>query len=216
MSDLSLYFDFISPYSHLAIAQLEAGGLAGADVHYTPVVYGAILTATGLVGPVENAAKRRYTFLDVERRAQQLGLALEGAPAHPFRSIDALRVVCAFSDQPQVVRLVGRLSHACWGDGADLSDGSVLADVVAEVGLNHSDLAQRIADPSIKQQLFDNTQRALDRGVFGVPTFDLDGELFWGHDRMTDLEDRLAGQPPPAKERIERMLSRPRAVDRRK
>ena len=144
MNEPTLYFDFISPYSHLCVAELEAGKLGGANVRYTPVVYGAILSATGLIGPVENEAKRRYTFLDVLRRAQKMGLPFEGAPAHPFRSLEALRAVCVFADRPEVGRLVSRLSNACWGEGADISDVAVISDIVREVGLNAADLPSRI------------------------------------------------------------------------
>ena len=217
MRDVTLYFDFISPYSYIAIAEIASHGPPpGARLTYAPVVYGAILTATGLIGPAENEAKRQYMFLDVMRRAERLGIPFEGPPAHPFRTLKALRAVCVFLDRPEAPRLVEQLAHACWGEGADLTDLAVLQRVVADVGLDASDLGSRIADPTVKHQLTDLTRRAMQRGVFGVPTFDLDGELFWGHDRMDDLADRLAGRPAPPAEHVARLIDRPRGIDRRR
>lgn len=217
MSHARLYFDFISPYSYLAVAELEPfAQRTGAVVELVPVVYGAILEATDLVGPVESPTKRDYTFLDAMRRAERLGLPFEGPPTHPFRSLEALRTVCLFRDRRDVGRLVERLMHLCWGEGAALTDLDVLRSAVTDVGLDATRLGERIAESSVKQQLIDLTTEALDRGVFGIPTFELDGELFWGHDRMDDLADRLSGRAAPPDEKLNEVLARPRGVKRRR
>jgi 2-hydroxychromene-2-carboxylate isomerase len=215
---VALYFDFISPYSWLALSQLEAFAERH-DVEWElrPVVYAALLDAHGLIGPAETEAKRRYTFHDVARCAEELGLELTGPPEHPFRSIEALRTACLFSDDPRGAALVVDLAHACWRDGRPLTDLAVLAEIVASVGLDAGALAERITRPEIKDLLRGNTEHAIESGVFGVPTFEYEGARFWGHDRMHHLAARVEGQRPTqdAVRRAEEMLSRPRGADRR-
>jgi 2-hydroxychromene-2-carboxylate isomerase len=180
-----------------------------------PVVYAALLEDHGLVGPVETAAKRRYTIHDVARSARRLGLRLVGPPAHPFRSIEALRTLVLFRDDPRALRLAVALSDACWSGGRALTDLGVLSGVVSGVGLDAADLGERIAAGPIKEALRRSTDEALAQGVFGVPTFVLDGELFWGHDRMDQLAGRLSGEPPAFAD-AEPMLARPAGVVRRR
>jgi 2-hydroxychromene-2-carboxylate isomerase len=214
--EVLFFFDVVSPYSWLALMRAE--GFArehGVRWVLHPVVYAALLGSTGLVGPVEVEAKRRYTMLDVQRAALRAGVKLTGPPAHPFRSIEALRTICLFADRPGALGLAAALADAAWGKGRSLADPAVLADVVEGCGLVAQDLAARIADERIKTALRRSTDDALARGVFGVPTFALDGELFWGHDRLDHLADRLAGRFPIDRALLDHMLARPQAVIRR-
>lgn len=221
-----VYFDFVSPYSYLALVRLpELGREREIRWRPHPVVYGVLLDAHGLVGPVERAAKRRYTFRDVQRAAALLDIPLAGPPAHPFRSLEALRTVCSFSDDDSlspsaVLDLTVALARACWGEGRDLTDPSVLAAVVQETfgppGLDAEGLRARIEAPAVKDRLRRNTDEALERGVFGVPTFEYGDELFWGHDRLSHLEARLDGRLAPPDDRWTRaLLDRPRGAGRR-
>ena len=215
MHDVELYFDFVSPYTYLALSQIEAfGEQQGVDWRLRPVVYGALLDATGLIGPAEVPIKRRYTFRDVTRTARVLGVPLQGPPAHPFRSLEALRTVCLFLDRPEALRLAVALATACWGEGRDLTDIAVLQGVVADAGLPSHDLAERIASPDVKAMLHDVTEAALVAGVFGVPTFRCGGELFWGQDRMEQLAARLQGTLAGSVGQAEAMEERPRGADR--
>lgn len=195
---------------------MEAFGEAhDVDWQLRPVVYGALLSATGLVGPAEVEIKRRYTFRDITRTAKMLGVPLVGPPEHPFRSLEALRAVCLFAEDPLALRLVVALAHACWGEGRDLTDQAVIAEVVAGVGLDETALGDRIADPEVKRSLREHTEGALSAGVFGVPTFRCGGELFWGNDRMGQLAARLDGTLDTNEAGAEAMELRPRGADRR-
>jgi len=214
---VELYFDFLSPYAYLALARARAFGERngiGWELH--PVVFARLLDAHGLVGPVEVEAKRRYTWRDVVRSADALGVPLVGPPAHPFRSLDALRVQCLLGDGAEALELAVSLARAAWADGRDLADWGVLADAVRAVGLDADDLERRASAPEVKRALRLRTEAAVKRGVFGVPTFARGDELFWGHDRMDQLALRLAGGLPAADARVERLLSLPRAVERRR
>ena len=212
---VAFHLDFIYPYTWLALMQADAFAEEHGIVwEPRPVVYAALLDAHGLVGPVETAAKRRYTLHDVARCAQGLGLRLTGPPAHPFRSLAALRTLCAYRRGPAAMRLARLLSDAAWGEGRDLTDDRVLHDVVEKAGLPSDGLADRIASADVKNELRRLTDDAIAIGVFGVPTFVLDGELFWGHDRLGHLARRLAGEPPPDEGLVKTLLERPKGAER--
>src|SRR5262249_21884750 len=117
---VSFYLDFISPYTWLALMQAERfAGEHGIRWEPRPVVYAALPDAHALVGPAETPAKRRYTFQDVARSARRLGVRLCGPPSHPFRSLEALRALCLFRQEPRALRLAVAMSNACWGEGRD-------------------------------------------------------------------------------------------------
>ncbi|MGH7588585.1 MAG: 2-hydroxychromene-2-carboxylate isomerase, partial [Gemmatimonadota bacterium] len=197
-----LYFDFISPYSYLALTQVERFGEEhGIAWTVRPILYAAVLERRGLIGPAEEPVKRDYTTRDIVRAADRLGVPLVGPPAHPFNSLAALRTLCVFQDDPRALRLAMRLSILCWGEGQPLTHPETLIAAVDEFGLLTDRLADRIASPEIKERLRANTEEALDAGVFGVPTFVWEGELFWGHDRMAHLADRLEGRLASPEER---------------
>jgi 2-hydroxychromene-2-carboxylate isomerase len=214
---VEFFLDVVSPYTWLALMGSERFARQhGVRFEVRPVVYAALLDAHGLVGPVETTAKRRYTAHDVARCAARLGLRLVGPPAHPFRSLEAQRVLVAFRDRPEALALAVRLADACWGAGQDLTDPGVRAAAVAAVGLDAAGLEERIASAEVKLALRRSTDEALARSVFGVPTFALGNELFWGHDRLDDLARRLDGSLPETGAEAERFLARPRGVDRRR
>lgn len=214
---VTFYFDFISPYAYLALAQARAFAQTH-QVHWRlrPVVYAKLLDATGLVGPGETPAKRRYTFLDAVRTAQFLRIPFSGPPAHPFRSIDALRVVCLYLDHPRALCLCERLARACWAEERDISHWAVLQDLVEEVDLNAEDLELRCSSPEIKQRLRHLTEEALQQGVFGVPSFLLQDDLYWGQDRLSHLAAALKGEWTDSKSLADRILERPQLVRRKK
>jgi 2-hydroxychromene-2-carboxylate isomerase len=215
MTRIKVYFDFVSPYSYLALTQLAAfGARHGVAWEPMPVFYAALLDAHHLVGPAESRVKRHYTLNDILRAAALLGVPLVGPPTHPFRSLEALRVATLFGDDPRALDLDVALSSACWAEGRDLTDWEVLTGVVDRAGFDARDLEARASAPAVKAALRDRTTAAIEAGVFGVPTFDLDGERFWGHDRMEHLAARLDGRLPDLAERAAVLEGRPRGSDR--
>lgn len=214
--EIELFFDVISPYAYLALTQAPSfAAELGIHFRYRPVAYGVLLDHNDLVGPAESPAKRRYTMIDIQRCAHLLAVPVLGPPAHPFRSLEALRTVCLFEDDRRAGALAVALARAAWAQGRDLTDPAVRASVVSAVDLDPTDLEDRIAAPAIKRRLQHHTDDALEAGVFGVPTF-LDratGALFWGHDRMPQLALHLRGELP-APINLAAVLARPRGVDR--
>lgn len=210
-----LYFDFISPYSYLALTQVERFGEEhGIEWTVRPILYAAILERRGLIGPAEEPIKREYTTRDIVRAADRLGVPLVGPPEHPFNSLAALRTSCVFQDDPRGLRLAIRLSSMCWGEGQPLTHPETLVAAADECGLMTAGLTERIVSPEIKERLRANTEEALYVGVFGVPTFVWEGELFWGHDRLDHVADRLSGRIGSPAERGAVLASRPRGAER--
>lgn len=215
---VEVYFDFLSPYSWLALrACLEVERTGDAAPRFVPraVVYGVILEAEGALGPGETAGKRLQAMRDVARIAALRGLELRGPPEHPFRSLDALRVVTCFEDHPQVLTLSARLADAAWQDGLDLTEIATLERVVGDVGLDGSGLAERIRDARIKDRLRDRTREAIEVGVCGVPTFRYGQSLFHGQDRLEHVRMAIAGHMPDVEDRARALAARPAGVRRR-
>lgn len=212
---VTLWFDFISPYSYLALTQAEAfEAERGVRWIVRPIFYAAVLDATGRVGPAEIPIQRAYTLRDIVRAAEFLGVPLTGPPAHPFRSLLALRAAALVQDEPRALRLAVALSRAAWGEKRNLESPAVVAEVTDGIGFDGEALVAKADDDEAKALLRQNTEEALAAGLCGVPTFGWEGELFWGHDRLEHLAVRLAGRigsPEPRAAALDRM---PRGADR--
>lgn len=211
------FFDFISPYAYLAWSDAKAlAARDGLEVSFEPILFAGLLNHWGQLGPAEIGPKRTFTFKDAYRRAHDRGLTLVPPATHPFNPLTALRLA-----QPEVAgeqqrAVVDALYHHGWGEGGELGDPAAIRRVLERAGLDPA-LVERTREPEVKERLKARTADAVAQGVFGVPTFlaERDGarELFWGHDRFTDLERWLAGEDPAAA--IEATLERAASADRR-
>lgn len=189
------YADPVSPYAWLALADLGRIEAAGARVVMVPVLFAGLLNAHGNIGPAEVEAKRRYLFRDVMREAARRGLAFAGPSGHPFNPLTALRMCSVLDDDTARRALFVAFTRATWERGDDLMDDATLARLADEAGLDGPALLAAARAPAAKQALTAATTRAARDGVFGVPTFRVDGddELFWGADRIDALLWRLQG-----------------------
>jgi 2-hydroxychromene-2-carboxylate isomerase len=182
---ISWVFDLISPYAYLGLNQLPLLP-AGTEIELVPVLLAGLLNHHGQIGPAEIDSKRRFTYRFVVWRARKMGVSLKMPPAHPFNPLSALRlVIAAGSDR----RSVQTAFDFVFGQGRDVSDPAVLADLARALGLADPESASN--DPGVKQTLRKNTDWAIERGVFGVPTFVVGKELFWGHDAFDMVVDYL-------------------------
>lgn len=190
---VEFYFDPISPYSWLAARQCGRLDAAGVQLDFRPVLFGALLAAHGNKGPAELPAKRAYTMRDVLRLAAQLGVPLNGPPTHPFNPLRALRMCIALDDASARRRFGLALMDAAWEHGLDLTDDAVLVGIARNCGLDGTALLARAGEAEVKQRLLEATNAAVAAGIFGVPTFRIDGEIFWGTDRIDALLWKLRG-----------------------
>ena len=168
------YFDFISPFSYLQWPRVR-GLSAARPVVPVPILLGAVLDARGQKGPAEIAGKREFTYRHVLWQARRQGTALRFPPRHPFNPLPALRLCIAAGTTMEAVTAI---FDWIWRDGRSADDIDALAPLLAFLGLTPAALG----DPAVKAALRDNTQAALDAGVFGVPTLAIGGTLFWGND----------------------------------
>lgn len=209
------YFDPISPYSWLAANQIpEIEARLPVQFDFVPVLFAGLLNAHGQKGPAEIAAKRRYAMTDAMRWAAKLGLSFEGPPAHPFNPLKALRLCTAVEATSARRRLAEEILNACWREGADITDDSVLIGLAAKVELAGQTLMNEAGSDAIKKALRDRTDLAIEQGVFGVPTFWVDNQIFWGNDRLPFLIEHLQGRLRVDLDRLQTVLNRPRAADR--
>lgn len=185
------YFDIISPYAYLHLKLHERiAWPAGVtpQIEYVPVLFAGLLKAHGTKGPAEIVEKRRHTYRMCVWFAQQHGIAFRLPPAHPFNPLHALRLLTGAGATRANVETV---FDCIWQDGQDVNAPQVFAALAQRLGV--ADAQAMIAQPEVKQQLIANTGRALQRGVYGVPAFDIDGELFWGADTLPLMNAWLAG-----------------------
>jgi len=194
MKKITFYFDPISPYAALAFEQLpEALVGLSYEVEYRPVLFAALLHALGQKGPAEIEVKRQWTFRQVAWKAHQMGVPMEIPAQHPFNPLPLLRLAWASAEAGRAPnrRTVEAIFHHVWrGEGADANDATRLAAL-------KQDLApvQDPASEAVKEALRTATEQALTAGVFGVPTFEVDGKLFWGLDALPMLAACMAGDP---------------------
>lgn len=180
---LTLYFDFISPYAYLAWAILKK---RDEPFLVQPILFAGLLNHHGQLGPAEIPAKRRWLLKDTRRQAERHGLPLGHPASHPFRPLTALRVsqrIVAGNDQPTVIAAL--FEHG-WVEGGELGDDAAIAGALTRAGLDGEGLVAAANAPPAKEALKRATADAIEQGVFGVPTLSVDGELFWGSDRIDD------------------------------
>lgn len=194
MHRVIFHFDVVSPYAYLAFEQLPEA-LAGIShfVEYRPVLFAGLLKAWGHKGPVEIPAKREWTYRQVDWLARQAGVPLQLPTPHPFNPLALLRLALACDEagrmpNRRVVEAVMR--HAWQGGGADPNEPKRLTALTATL--------QPVRDPNgneVKAELKALTDAAIAQGLFGVPSFEAFGRLYWGLDALPMLREDLRAAP---------------------
>jgi 2-hydroxychromene-2-carboxylate isomerase len=194
---IRFYFDYVSPNAYLAWTQLHSvAGRYGAAVEPVAVLFAGLLEAHGQLGPAEIPAKIAWMSKNNLRKAARLGVPLNPPAFHPFNPLLALRVSSLPLDAPVRRALVDGLFKAVWVRSLHVSDAAVVERLAGEIGLDGAALVVAAAQPESKLRVRTQTDDAIAGGVFGVPTMEVDGELFWGFDDFPQLELFLAGNDP--------------------
>jgi 2-hydroxychromene-2-carboxylate isomerase len=192
---LRFLFDYVSPYAYLASTQIRSLAARHAcDVEAVPVLFAAMLDASGSRGPAEVPLRRDYMVRDVVRLGRSLGVPIEPPATHPFNPLAALRSTGCVSDGATRWRLVDALYRAAWVDGQRVDDPACVARVATSAGVDGDALVEEATAPEAKDRLRRTTEAAIAAGAFGVPTILVDGELFWGVDSLPLLERFLRGE----------------------
>jgi 2-hydroxychromene-2-carboxylate isomerase len=201
------YFDFVSPFAYICLHRLKELP-PDLQIECRPVLFAGLLNHWGQKGPAELPTKRRYTYRWSHWWAKSLGLPLRYPAAHPFNPLHHLRLAVACGAKPEAVR---KIFDAIWTSGAEATDPERLAALLKDLGLKKEDLEKT----EIKEKLRSNTDQAVQRGVFGVPTFEVDGELFWGADSIEFLKDFLENPSVVKNQEMQRLDELPAAATRK-
>lgn len=210
MQPVDLWFDYSCPYAYLASTQAEAlAARTGAELRWQPMLLGGVFRANGTpqnLSQVLSPAKARHNALDMHRWAERFGVPLTMPPSHPMRTVDALRATLLSGIDPKVIHGFYR---AYWVEGRDVADRATIRDVLVAAGHDADALLARLGESAVKDDLRARTERAIELGIFGAPTWVVDGELYWGQDRMPFVEGALGLSPTRADGTAARRASQP-------
>jgi len=214
---LDFYFDYLSPYAYFAWRKASSFcENRDLELKIHPVVFGKLLDHWGQLGPAEIPPKREWLIKYCARYAQQHNFKFKGPQFHPFNSLSALRLSLSEVSGQNQEKVVTAIFEAGWAEGRDIGNIRTLVSVLESAGIDGESLAREINKPSIKEQLKHNTDKAIQLGVFGIPTMIIDEQLFWGNDQFDHIALHLEGNNPINVEEIEKAISRKRAIDRKK
>lgn len=196
---IEFFYDYASPYSWLADLRLPAiAARHGATIEYRPTLLGGVIMGAGNTPPPTVPAKAAYYAEDIARWARRLGAEYRPNPAFPLNALTVLRGALVARDRGEFAPYHAAFWRAVWGEARDVSDPAVAAEVMIGAGLDADAILAGAADPAVKARLKANVEEALGRGAFGLPSFFVDGALYFGNDRVDFVEDALTGASRPS------------------
>jgi 2-hydroxychromene-2-carboxylate isomerase len=199
------YFDFVSPFSYIALHRLQE---IPAQVSYKPVLFAGLLNHWGQKGPAEIPAKRKWTYRWCTWWARELGIPFRFPAEHPFNPLQHLRLALACKSRAEAVK---RIFDHVWMSGANAADPARFAALCRELGIDAAELARE----EVRAALRRNTEEAAAQGVFGVPSFVAEGEVFWGADAIDFLKAFLKDRSVLRNDEIRRIDALPVGAARR-
>lgn len=192
---VEFFFDLGSPATYLAYTQLpKICAQTDSQLIYIPILLGGVFKATGNASPATVPAKGRYMFQDLDRYARRYGVPLKFNPHFPINTLMLMRAVTGMQMRhPQRFQaFIDCLFHALWVEGRSLDDLATIATVLTQNGFNPEEVLALTADEDVKAALKDNTEKAVQRGVFGAPSMFVEAELFFGQDRLEFVIEALS------------------------
>lgn len=193
---IELIFDFVSPNAYFAFYPLkDIAARNGATIEITPVFLAGMHKLTGNAPPFMRDAdvkgKNAYATLEMNRFIAKHGMSeWKLNPKFPFNSVTLQRLLCAV-DNAERLQIIELMLPAIWHDGIDPTDPEEIGPVLMNAGLDAAELLMKTQDPSVKQALMDNTDNVVERGAFGIPTFFVGTEMFFGKERLGQIEEEL-------------------------
>lgn len=188
---IDFYFDFSSPYGYFAASRIEAiAQRHGRTVNWRPILLGAVFKITGGAPLPSVPLKGDYSRIDLDRTARLLGLPFKLPAKFPISATAPSRAFYYLANKDPALgkRLALALFVAYFADGLDISSPEVTADIAAHAGVNRAEMVQALNDPAVKDRLRREVDAAIALGVFGSPYIVVDGEPFWGADRLDQVE----------------------------
>lgn len=196
---IEFYFDFSSPYSYLASEQIDAlAARHGRTVDYRPVLLGPVFKTSGGTPLTEGyGPKAEYSKHDFARSARFAGVQYRAPSRFPVGAVAAARAVLWLQQHApdQATAFIHATFRAYFIEDRDISDAAVISAVARSVGIDADALAAGVQQPAIKDLLKQRVDEAIAFGMFGAPLIVVDGERFWGNDRLPQIERWLAQGP---------------------
>ncbi|MBA4305144.1 MAG: disulfide bond formation protein DsbA [Sphingopyxis sp.] len=189
-------FDFGGPNSYLAHKMLpDLCAQTGAEVVYTPILLGGLFKLTNNQAPLmryaETPAKRNYEMLEFDRFVKAHSIPFRMNPHFPINSLHLMRGAVAAQHLGCFMPYVEAVMAAMWETGANMGDADIVRATLDAAGLDSAAILAKADDPEVKAELVANTEKAAERGAFGVPTFFVGDDMFWGKERLGQVADAL-------------------------
>lgn len=198
-SAIEFYFDFSSPYSYIASEQIEAlAARTARPLQWRPILLGAVFKASGGAPLTEvYGAKARYAVRDFARSAAFIGVPYRHPTVFPIGAVAASRAVLWLQREQssKAAPYIHAAYRAFFVDDRNVGDATVALDIAQSLGIDAARLAAGVQEEAIKTALRVEVEQAIARGVFGAPTIFVDGEMFWGHDRLDQVERWISRGP---------------------
>jgi 2-hydroxychromene-2-carboxylate isomerase len=194
---VEFFFDLGSPATYLAYTQLpKICEQTDSQLIYRPMLLGGVFKATGNASPITVPAKGRYMFQDLDRYAKRYGVPLKFNPHFPINTLMLMRAVTGMQlrHPERFQAFINCLFHALWVEGRSLDDPATVATVLTQNGFDPNEVLALTADEDVKAALKENTEEAVQRGVFGAPSMFVEGQLFFGQDRLDFVLEALRAQ----------------------
>lgn len=194
MKSVEFYFDLGSPYSYLAYYRLlQIAEQQEIQIVYKPILLGGVFKATGNRSPIEIPVKGVYSILDMQRWSEYYHIPMQMNPHFPMNTLTLMRILTGvqllhLEKFEQVLKL---LFDAMFGTPQNLNEPTVLAEVLKPSGFSVEDIMSIVQSDVVKQKLITETEQAIQRGIFGAPTFFVGDEMYWGQDRLHFVEQAL-------------------------
>ena len=188
------YFDFGSLASYLAHTQIERiAADTGAQVNLRPMLLGGVFKATGNASPMSVPAKGVHLFIDMKRFADSYGVPLNNNPFFPIITTTLMRMLTGLQmrSDPRMHAFMDAVFNAIWVDALNMNDPEVVAQVLEKANFDPAELASLANEQATKDRLKEVTTEAVERGVFGAPSFFVGTYMFWGQDRIEQLKAAL-------------------------
>ncbi len=191
---IEFWFDFSSPYSYLASERIDdLAAKHGRKVKWRPMMLGAAFKATGLPLLLSVPLKGEYSKRDLERSARFLGIPYRFPPKFPLATLAAARGYYWLHGQDcaKAREFAHAVFRAYWVEGRDIGELPVVLEIADALGIDRDAFAAAIATPEVKERVKQETDAAIAKGMFGAPYFIVDGEPFWGADRLPQIDKWL-------------------------
>jgi 2-hydroxychromene-2-carboxylate isomerase len=193
---VSFYFDFGSPAAYLAYTQLpKLAADTGAQIQFKPILLGGIFQATGNRPPISVPLKGQYLFADLNRFAKRYGVTLNMNPHFPINTLNLMRADIGLQvhNDERLPKYRDAMFEGIWVDQQNMNDPETVGSVLTKAGFDPTTIFALASESNVKESLKIATQDAVSQGVFGAPSFIVDGELFWGQDRLDFVREALSG-----------------------